>query len=324
MEWYFWTLIGAVLLIIVLLAVGSIMFFNMTAKREDDVEKTVWDKADGAVKNPVLLPYADEINKGREYVRENLSGSFKIQSHDGLCLKARFVMAENQRAIVLMMHGYRTSPMHDFSCAVRDFCDRGISCFLPYQRAHGDSEGKYICFGIKEKYDVLAWCEYLNIRFPETPVLLDGVSMGAFTVLSASGLDLPKNVKGIIADSAYTSPIAAFKWVCESSLHMSPFPFVYTTSLLMRLAAGFNPYEKVSKALSKNTLPVFIAHGEGDTFVPCSMGLDNYEIALKTCDAVLFTVPKAEHGISYLVDKKGYLEALDKFIDKCIKQSDAM
>lgn len=320
MEWYFWTLIGAFILIILLLVFGSALLFKMTVKREEgDDGISVWDKTDGAVKNPTLLPYADRINSEREYVRSKLADAFTVESFDGLKLKARFVPAENQRAIVLMMHGYRTSPLHDFSCAVRDFNERGISCFLPYQRAHGDSEGKYICFGTKEKYDVLTWCRLIEEKFPGVPVFLDGVSMGAVSVLMASGLPLPQSVKGIIADSGYTSPIAAFKWVCRRAYGMSPFPFVYTASAAMRLVAGFKAGEKVKTALKKNTLPVFFAHGEADTLVPCAMGLDNYETALKTCDAVLFTVPEAEHGISYLVDREGYLNELDKFIDKCIK-----
>ena len=35
---------------------------------------------------------------------------------------------------------------------------------------------------------------------------LDGISMGAATVLMASEFDLPASVRGIIADCGYTSP----------------------------------------------------------------------------------------------------------------------
>ena len=39
------------------------------------------------------------------------------------------------------------------------------------------------------------------------PIYLEGVSMGAATVLMAAGLpELPANVRGVIADSPYSSP----------------------------------------------------------------------------------------------------------------------
>lgn len=192
-------------------------------------------------------------------------------------------------------------------------------CVLPYQRSHGESEGKYICFGVNERYDVLSWCNFLSEKYPGMPIVLDGVSMGASSVLMASGLNLPDSVKGIIADCGFTSPFEIFKWVSRASYGLSPFPFVYTMSAVTRFVAGFDPKYSTKKALEKNTLPVFFAHGEADTFVPCSMGCDNYEAALKNCDAVLFTVPEAEHGMSFLRDREGYLAALDKFICKCIK-----
>ena len=37
-------------------------------------------------------------------------------------------------------------------------------------------------------------------------IYLHGVSMGGVSVLLAAGLGLPENVKGVIADSAFTSP----------------------------------------------------------------------------------------------------------------------
>ena len=43
-------------------------------------------------------------------------------------------------------------------------------------------------------------------------IVLMGNSMGGATVLMASGLNLPEQVKGIVSDCAFTSPKAVF---CE-------------------------------------------------------------------------------------------------------------
>ena len=74
-------------------------------------------------------------------------------------------------------------------------------------RAHGQSEGKIITYGVKDRYDVLTWVDYVikNISNDEK-IIIDGLSMGSSTVLMASELDLPDNVKGIVADSGFTSP----------------------------------------------------------------------------------------------------------------------
>ena len=52
------------------------------------------------------------------------------------------------------------------------------------------------------------------------PIYLAGVSMGATSVLMASELELPDNVFGIAADSAFTSLHAIWKHVSESNLHI--------------------------------------------------------------------------------------------------------
>lgn len=75
------------------------------------------------------------------------------------------------------------------------------------QRAHGDSEGHTITFGVRERMDCLLWCRYAVEHFgTDCEIWLNGVSMGASTVLMASNLPLPPQVKGIIADCPYDSP----------------------------------------------------------------------------------------------------------------------
>ena len=55
------------------------------------------------------------------------------------------------------------------------------------QRCCGESEGKYITFGAKEKWDVQRWAIYVSERNKEKlPIYLYGQSMGASAVLMAS------------------------------------------------------------------------------------------------------------------------------------------
>lgn len=69
---------------------------------------------------------------------------------------------------------------------------------------------------------------------------LDGISMGAATVLMASELDLPASVRGIIADCGYTSPRDILRKVIRQ-LHLPVGPVYFLLRLSARLFGHFDP-----------------------------------------------------------------------------------
>ena len=181
------------------------------------------------------------------------------------------------------------------------------------ERAHGKSEGKVITFGIKERLDGLKWIEYVLKRFgKKSEIYLFGVSMGAATVLMMSGLKLPKNVKVIVADSAFSSPKDIIKKVIKDmKLPVSIiYPFVYLSA---RIFGHFNPNEvNVLDEVKKSKIPILLFHGTCDNFVPYEMSEKIYE-NIKSKKDILLT-PNADHGMSYMVDKEEYYEKLLNFI----------
>ena len=105
------------------------------------------------------------------------------------------------------MHGYRAGGLTDFAGLYRFYHEQGYDLLVPFQRSHGPSEGKYICFGVKERYDCRDWAEYAVCRAgKDCNLYLSGISMGCATVLMAAGLPLPSNVRAMIGDCAFTSP----------------------------------------------------------------------------------------------------------------------
>ena len=180
------------------------------------------------------------------------------------------------------------------------------------QRAHCSSEGKTISFGVNERQDCLDWTRYAVNRFgPETRILLMGISMGAASVLMASALPLPENVRGIIADCPYTSPKAI---ICEVARQRGlpgrvMWPFV---ELSARLYGRFSPSSADAvEAVKHASVPILLIHGEADSFVPCDMGR---QIAAANPSLIEFhTFPGAEHGISYLTDTPRYTEIVNQF-----------
>ena len=65
--------------------------------------------------------------------------------------------------------------------------------------------------------------------------------------LNGSSLDLPDNVKGIIADCGFTSPWDIIKHVAKERFHLPPFPLMYMVDLISEVVAGFGLKESASQ-----------------------------------------------------------------------------
>lgn len=269
--------------------------------------------------NEQYAPYRDEAAALMRSVSEIPFCEVSITSHDGLRLYAKYYEVKPGAPLQIMLHGYRSSAERDFCGGLTEALKLGFNVLLPDQRAHGKSEGRALSFGINESRDCLAWAEYAVKRFGrDTEIILYGMSMGAATVLMASELPLPESVKGIVADCGYTSPSAIIKSVVTER-HYPLFPTYALIRLGGWLFGGFD-IEKHSAvdALKHCKIPVLFIHGEADRFVPCDMGRENHN-ACASPGKRLLAVPKAGHGISYMVDREAYLKELKAFLNSVLQ-----
>ena len=272
-----------------------------------------------AMKKTSYGKYYESIVLGNKFLRENTSQEIQIQSYDGLKLHAVWVPAENPKGTILLAHGYRSSKIVDFSLAFNMYHSMGMNILLPDQRAHGKSEGKFITFGVRESRDMQDWIFYHNKTFGAFPLVLSGLSMGASTMLYLADADLPKNVKGIIADCGFTSPREIIKSVFKRVIHLPAEPTLWVTDLLARLFAGFGLSEKDTRKILKNSkLPVFLVHGVDDGFVPCEMTEQAYAVCKEPKELLL--VEGADHGISFLVAKDRYVQMVTAFLRKYVEE----
>lgn len=258
-------------------------------------------------------PYADEMPKMVQAALDIPYEDVWIRSHDGLRLHGKFYAATPDAPVQIMFHGYKSGAERDFCGGLQVAVKGSFNVLLVDQRAHGKSEGKYLTFGVKERYDCLDWVNYAVERFgADTKIMLYGISMGAATVLMASGLELPKNVVGIVADCGYSSPSAIIKQVLRGH-HCPLFPVYQLTRLGGILFAGFDiEGASATEAMEHCEVPVLFIHGGDDRFVPCRMSKENYEHCAAENKRLLI-VSDAGHGISYMLDREAYLAALDEF-----------
>lgn len=240
-----------------------------------------------------------------------------IKSYDGLTLHGRYYHYKDGAPLNIGFHGYRATALRDFCVGANESLNRGHNLILIDQRGQGKSTGHTITMGVKEHRDVLSWVEYACERFSkDVKIVIYGVSMGASSVVMATSLDLPPNVKGIIADCPYNSPKDIILNVAKEDMKISPklaYPFVW---LAAKVFGKFDINSiTCADAVKKSKIPVMIIHGEDDRYVPCEM---SKVIADANPSFVTrYTFPTAGHGLSFLCDTQRYRELTEPFYKKC-------
>lgn len=258
-----------------------------------------------------------EILAGVRLVKDGGAEDVFLPSYDGLRLHGRLLQQPQAKGTILLFHGYRSSWESDFSIVLPYYYAQGYNLLIVDERAHGQSEGSYITFGVRERYDVKTWADYAAMHFgADHPLILDGLSMGAAAVLMAAELPLAPSVRGIIADSGFTSPYEVMKSLfCAHCRYLPAAPVLAFVNLFTTVFAGFSLKEaSAADAVAKTKLPLLLVHGTGDTFVPHSMSQAVYDACASEKQLVL--VEGASHGYSYLVDRPRVQAAIDSFLNK--------
>ncbi|MCR4626416.1 MAG: lysophospholipase [Treponema sp.] len=267
-------------------------------------------------------PFEKILHESRTWLYEKNPEQINITSSDGLKLAALLLSVpdqKNSKGTVLFMHGYHSLSSFEFSGFYQFFYKNGYNIVLADQRSHGNSEGQYLSFGIKERYDCRDWITFINKHFStEKPVYLCGVSMGSSTVLMTLGFKLPSNVKGVIADCGYTSPSDIVKVCLNRDYHLPAPLFMPFLDGFLKLNFGYSLYDySVAEGLKNNTIPVLFIHGTNDKLVPFYMGKENFE----NCSAPKrFLQTDAEHAVSFLHNTKEYTKAVTEFLSFCKNQ----
>lgn len=280
----------------------------------------------GVVENAVDEGAPNETDKDIEERREKdhewlLSQDLKhyyMTSSDGLKLHASFLPAKTPSdRYVLGIHGYRCYGTKEFDSISRFYHTHGFNCFLIDHRAHGESEGKYITFGLKECEDCMGWLKFMRKEFGEDiEIVLHGVSMGAATVMLMSGKLLPNNVVFAVSDCGYSSLKDQILHNFEEK-HLPASLAYQMYRIASRLKAGFDPDECIPiEGVENSNIPILFAHGDADRFVPFDMVYANYE-ACPSPVKKLVVVKGAKHAQAFQADdqlKDAILDMVDRFM----------
>ena len=144
-----------------------------------------------------------KVHDSLEDIRKRPHEILETISKDGLKLKGVYY-PNGSDVTVICVHGYTSHAEREWAFPGLFYLSLGYNVLIPYQRAHGPSEGKYISFGALEHRDMMKWVALVNEKYPEGSIVLHGLSMGGGIVLDLSDKEM-KNVRCLIADAPSVS-----------------------------------------------------------------------------------------------------------------------
>ena len=245
--------------------------------------------------------------------KASVTEKVSIVSFDELTLQGHWYPVEGATRTVICAHGWHSRWNLDFSGIGPFLHENGCNVLLIEQRAHGDSEGELISYGIRERYDVLSWLDWLDKHHGGLPVYLYGVSMGAATVLMTATLPIAGRVCGIISDCGYSDPQEIVSLTLEASLGKFARPTATAINLNCKLREKFtlSDYSPIQAMRENTEIPCLFIHGDADKTVPCCMSVENYA----ACQAPkeLLLVEGADHAMSFVITPDAYKQTVLRF-----------
>ncbi|MCF0135032.1 MAG: alpha/beta hydrolase [Lachnospiraceae bacterium] len=237
------------------------------------------------------------------------------RSFDHLKLKAHhFSPKAPSHTWAVVVHGYHGNytDMMPYAC---HYLEKGYQVLMPHLRGHGLSQGDYVGFGYHDHFDLMTFIDSIVKKDPQARILLHGMSMGAATVMMASGETLPSQVKCTIADAGFTDAYEQCAYHMKRAYHIPAFPVLDALDFLMKLRYKYSlrqctPIRSVTHAC----VPILFIHGEADDFVPYSMMQPLYEAC--SSEKKMLSVKDAKHVESIFKDPELFWKTADAFAEK--------
>ena len=317
----FFVLAAVIALLFICFGIGYAFVFLIIRR-----QGTLQSPETGAESSELLEPtgnalWAYNIPKFKPF-RELPFESADIISFDGLRLHADFLRGEpGTKVTMIFCHGYKSEAAFDFAAMYDFYRSLGYNLVYLNMRAHGKSGGKYIGFGVLDRFDVQSWAKKVAELFPDTSIFLHGMSMGAASILQSADLELDPAVCGIIADCGFSSTNEVFRNLVGGLYHLPATPFVDIFEAVNRMTAGYGFTDADSvRSMEKSRLPLAYICGDCDRYVPLDMAMRIYNACVQ--DKVLLIAEGAGHAASFMTENEKYKNLITEFINTHRKEDE--
>lgn len=244
-------------------------------------------------------------------IRQLPHEDWQITSHDGLTMKGLFYPGTSNKTMI-WVHGYTSHAERESAFPGLFYHNLGFNVLIPYLRAHGPSEGKYIAFGALEYQDIKKWVDIVNDRLPDGKILIHGLSMGGGIALDLSTKEM-ENVACLVADAPSVS-IEQFMQNVSNSVFKKEGPKI-AKKLAERFIKEFGEdpavYNRVENVRSSR-YPILLSAGSNEDLEQTLFQIkENSAAPVSVC-----ILPGCNHSNGMYKQTKMYQTAIEQFVDE--------
>lgn len=241
---------------------------------------------------------------------------FTIDSPNGYPIKGILLQPCPTKNTVIICHGVTENKINSIKYA-RMFERLGFNSFVYDHRRHGESGGKTTSYGYYEKFDLDAVVNTVRSVIGEDAKLgIHGESMGAATMILYAGT-VGNHVDFYISDCAFSDFEELLRHIVKNSTRINPDIPIHLADFFIRFRDGYRFKHLTPKEAVKNIKkPMLFIHSIPDTFIPCKMTEEMYE--LKNGPKALKLFEMGAHAQSFNENPREYEETVREFLEKYI------
>lgn len=237
-----------------------------------------------------------------------------LTSRDGTALAAWFIPGVRREA-VLLLHGYGATKREMLHHAAF-LNDGGHPVMLLDLRCCGESGGRAVTFGGREREDVAAAVAYLHGR-PDVDgerIGVLGLSLGGALALLAAA-EFP-SVRAVVAESSFANIRDVVRRNFRMATRLPSFPFAPLTIWLVERRWGFRASQVMParEIGAREDCAVLLIHSESDRVVNVQDAHALFTAARGPKE--LWLIPDAAHALAYLTEQTAYAERVRAFFDR--------
>ncbi len=237
--------------------------------------------------------------------------TLEIVSHDGLKLKGIYY-PNNSSKTMIWIHGYTSHAERESAFPGLFYRSMGFNVLIPYLRAHGPSQGRYITFGALEPLDMQRWVDKINQMHPDGQILLHGLSMGGGVALNMTATPM-QNVKGFVIDApSHNIELAFHNIACEMFKENGQ---IIADIALERFNRQFkcnvSDFDSV-KIVSQSKYPILLSAGSNEHHVELFEQIKN----VNPMQTDIVILPGCNHGNGMYKQTEMYQGAIKDFLAK--------
>ena len=237
----------------------------------------------------------------------------EIVSRDNLKLKGIYYH-NNSDITVICAHGYTSHAEREWAFPGLFYISLGYNVLIPYQRAHGLSEGKFISFSALESLDMVTWANKINQLNKNGKIIFHGLSMGGQVVINASIYHI-ENLKCIICDAPSESITRLFYNVSKDMFKKNSDKIALYA--IKRFRKEFKVDAKdynITDTIKKCQYPIILSAGSNEN----KESLFNILKENNPNKTKIIILPGCDHGNGMYKQTNMYQSAIKEFINENI------